>query len=212
MGKQGRDRRSDSFKRGSASRPTGDIILIVCEGNKTEPQYFKSLQAEWKISAAQVEICGEQCGSAPISVVDHAIEARKTREREFKRTGTPKYDQVWCVFDVDRHVSLQDAQKKAKDNKLKVALSTPCFEFWYLLHFLYTTRPFPRCEDVVSELKKHIPDYRKNAAPITLLLENLDNALANARRLRADNDKTGSTNPATDVDKLAQILQSLKRS
>lgn len=212
MGKQGRDRGGRSFSRKPASLLTGKIVLIVCEGSKTEPEYFNGLLSEWKISAAQVEILGKECGSAPISVVDHAIEMRKEREREFKRNGTPKFDEVWCVFDSDKHVLLQQALNKAKDNKLQIALSEPCFEFWYLLHFTYTTRHFENCEEVVHELEKHIPEYAKDTAPLDILIKKLVDALTNAKRLRADNAKTNRSNPSTDVDVLVKLLQSLKRS
>ncbi len=44
-------------------------------------------------------------------------------------------------------------------------LSVPCFEYWFILHFCYTCSPFlpsgnkSAADNVVSELKKHLPDY-----------------------------------------------------
>ena len=57
-------------------------MLLVCEGSKTEPQYFRSLQRELKLLPVEIEIVGQ--GAAPITVVQRAVEMRKTRTREVR--------------------------------------------------------------------------------------------------------------------------------
>lgn len=183
---------------------SGDLILIVCEGEKTEPDYFRGLIREWKI-AANVVIVGEECDSAPISVVDYAIEQKKQAP---KKLGV-KYDEVWCVFDHDQHSSLNKAMDKARKHKLKIALSVPCFEFWYLLHFVLTTKPFIGCQTLIKELKKHVPDYDKSKSPFSVLLPLLDIALKNAAKVKKNKKTSGSENPFTDVDLLVQKLESM---
>lgn len=42
--------------------------LIVCEGEKTEPIYFKDLIGVLGLTSAEVEVCGDS-GAAPESVV-----------------------------------------------------------------------------------------------------------------------------------------------
>jgi hypothetical protein len=50
--------------------------------------------------------------------------------------------------------------------------SVPCFEFWLLLHFTYTTRPFDVpasdsiCSKVVEELRNHLSEYQKGQQDI----------------------------------------------
>lgn len=189
---------------------TGDIILIVCEGEKTEPSYFKGLRNEWRLHPTQIEIIGEECDSAPISVVDYALELRRERERNAKRGMERPYDQIWCVFDYDEHEDLSKALDKACANSVKIALSTPCFEFWYLLHFLYTTRGFRDPSQVINMLKQHIRDYDKSLAPLGVLLAKLDNAMENALKLRKHNEDTDSKCPATDVDLLVTELRLIR--
>ncbi len=61
-----------SFKRRESIRQSRERILIVCEGGETEPRYFKSLRAEFKLGTVIV-VEGGEWGSAPISVVDYEL-------------------------------------------------------------------------------------------------------------------------------------------
>jgi hypothetical protein len=51
-------------------------ILIVCEGEKTEPSYFKALRVALRLQTAEVEVCGKECRSDPLKVVEYAIQRR----------------------------------------------------------------------------------------------------------------------------------------
>ncbi|MGU9957109.1 MAG: RloB domain-containing protein [Arenicellales bacterium WSBS_2016_MAG_OTU3] len=48
------------------------------------------------------------------------------------------------------------------------AVSVPCFEYWLLLHFKYTTKPYAATgnssvgDAVLKELKEVMPKYKKN--------------------------------------------------
>lgn len=214
MRHRNRERHKRSIQRRPPRVSPGESILIVCEGAKTEPTYFTGLRREWRLYTSQVEVVGEACGSAPISVVNHALELRKERTRQSEDGWSPKYDQVWCVFDregVKEHPSFKPAVNKANANALDVAVSCPCFELWYLLHFVYTTRPFAECSQVISMLANHLDNYKKNKDVTRNLLPKLAEALKNAAHVRRDNLKTGRECPSTDVDKLVDKLQSMKR-
>jgi hypothetical protein len=57
------------------------------------------------------------------------------------------FDQVYCVFDRDRHTTFDAAVQRTKDlsaagKPLLAITSTPCFEVWLLLHFCYSDQPF----------------------------------------------------------------------
>ncbi|HOE10080.1 MAG TPA: RloB family protein [bacterium] len=188
---------------------TGDIILVVCEGEKTERNYLEGLKKRWRIHPLNVEVFGPDLGNSPVSIVKYAIELRDNRKNEAKHGKGVVYDQVWCVFDRDKHVDLDEAIDKAKGNKIYVALSVPCFEFWYLLHFTYTTRPFQDCDEVENCLKEYIKDYDKASAPLDLLMPELEKALENAKILRKHNKDTNSSCPSTDVDLLVKELQKI---
>lgn len=198
----------------STGRHSGDIILIVCEGQRTEPGYFNGLKECWRLPQFQVEVFGGDRGSAPISVVDYALELRRKRDRNARRGQLPKYDQVWCVLDHEgenKHPTLDAALDKARSNGLKVALSIPAFEFWYVLHFEYTSREFGCASDVVHYLKEgHMPKFNGKEAPFDELVDKIDTAIRNAQRLREHNENSASISPRTDVDLVVNELQNLK--
>jgi len=187
-------------------KKTGDVFLIVCEGEKTERNYFEGLKKRGRIHPLNVEVFGPDLGNSPISIVKYAKELRDKRKNEAKRGKGVVYDQVWCVFDHDKHERLDEAIDKAKGNKIRVALSVPCFEFWYLLHFTYTTRPFQDCEEVEKCLREHIKDYDKAKDYLDLLLPKLETALDNAKRVRERNEPSETKCPATNVDLLVKEL------
>lgn len=77
-------RRSEpNLERPSAELIKKPSILIVCEGDNTEPSYFN----QFRLSFATVKSVGE--GYNTISLV----------ERARQLSNQNKYDQVWCVFD-----------------------------------------------------------------------------------------------------------------
>lgn len=202
----GRARTRANLRRPTPNRP-GEKVLIVTEGSETEPRYFKSLGAELKLGHLRVE--GKHCGSAPISVVDHALELRKAARRE-------PYDAIWCVFDREcnpDHQSFPAAIDKARANGLYVAASVPCFEFWYLLHFTYSTGAWPSSHALMQAIATHIPEYAKSAAVYPTLRPHLDDALTRAEQTRQHHQQGGSlpyANPMTDVDQLVRSLRGLK--
>ena len=211
-----RRRNEFSLKRRRATRKSRSNILIVCEGGETEPTYFDKLCSFWGLPRGLIEIKGKECGSAPISVVDYALKCKKERKDALKKDSELlPYDQIWCVIDHDNHKSLDRAIDKAKAHKFRIALSIPSIEFWYLLHFAYTTKPLADCDSATKELnkvlKKHRVNYLKNDPPTNLLFPRLETGIQHAKRIRKHCECTSATNPSTDVDLLVQELRKLKR-
>jgi len=208
-----KERKVELLRRQRAMKAPYDVVLIVCEGAKTEPNYFTELKNAFRLSNANVRICGR--GSDPLSVVDFAIET-------FRRE--PEFDRVYCVFDRDRHTTYSAAIDKVKrtrlgkGSKIFAIPSVPCFEFWLLLHFTYTTKPFDApagdsvCAGVIKELKKHLPAYRKGQYDVFYKMQNkLDNAITNARRVEQLHQTSGTDNPSTLVHSMVEYLRDLKK-
>lgn len=190
-------------------------VLIVCEGEKTEPHYFNELKDHYGLNSANIEICGD-CGSDPLSIIRHA----KQRYREEKDAGDA-FDNVFCVFDKDTHAHYQqglDTIRSATPKNGYVAItSVPCFEYWLLLHFNYTTRPYDSlpgnsaCNQVLTELKSYMGGYTKGSGnTFTTLLEQLDFAKHNATRALHDAETNHTDNPSTRVHELVDFLQNIK--
>ncbi len=211
-----------AHKRKQAKRSPYDRVLIVCEGKKTEPDYFKALIDDLQLNTANIIIAENTAGSSPRNVVDFALEEYKKADRE---TGE-QYDQVYCVFDKDKHESYQEAldiilgqQKKGKRGcPVKAVTSVPCFEFWLLLHFTYTTKNFDTghgsiCANVIDYLKKHIPSYTKGGMKeiYQLVKTRIPKAIKNAEQVES-HCKSGDTDmPSTKVYRLVEYLHQLKK-
>lgn len=201
-----------NFKRNPSQREPYDRILIVCEGEKTEPIYFKSLIDWYKINTANVSITGD-CGSNPNSVF------KKAKEEQKKDKHKNAYDKIFCVFDKDSHpnylktIALVNASKN-----YKAIVSVPCFEYWVLLHFEYTDAPFSKtgsksiCDMVVKKLKVHLPDYQKSATNLVenALLNNIDNAIKRSKKSTQSAKERGSDNPSSNVHELVECLKHIK--
>ena len=75
---------------------------------------------------------------------------------------TPK-DELWAVFDRDGCTKHPEAFNKAEANEIRIAFSSISFEYWILLHFKYTTRPFSKADEIIRHLKKNgYIDYDKS--------------------------------------------------
>lgn len=199
-------------QRRKPNREAYDRILIVCEDSKATPNYFKAIRDYLRLSTANIEIVGEECGSDPVSVVQHA---KKLQQAELN-TGS-EYDKIYCVIDRDQHKKFSAAIKQAKDNKIQIIISTPCFEYWLLLHFKNTSSPYSNCADVLAALKKYIPNYEKgqffNATSYVKVLKSKEeSAITNAKQ-RADElcrvTNIYAENPYTNMHELIEYLQKL---
>jgi hypothetical protein len=75
-------------------------FLIVCEGEKTEPNYFKSFPVDPKV--IKLDIKGE--GKNTKSLVEKAIELKNDSESD-------ETYRFWCVFDRDKNPNNPNASQ-----------------------------------------------------------------------------------------------------
>lgn len=193
-----RDKGKGSTNRGrnTLNRQPRKSFLIVCEGKKTEPNYFRSFRVSVRVKFA------EAAGNT-LSLVKRAKELASEDE----------YDQVWCVFDKDSFPddNFDNAIHSAKAAGFEVAYSNEAFELWYLLHYEYYSSSMPRTS-FESLLTKHMGrDYKKNDPNIMDYLKvNTQVAIDNAKRLLARADYVGvpysKQNPSTTVHLLVEEL------
>jgi hypothetical protein len=132
-----RERQAWALARKKGKRPPYPRILIVTEGEKTEPQYFDEIRKKLRLSATHIAIADSSYGTEPGQIVECAADLFRARGKEF--------DQVFAVFDRDEHRTYHealDACPRAKlrndENRhvtLRAVPSNPCFELWLLLHY-----------------------------------------------------------------------------
>lgn len=187
-------------------------VLIVCEGEKTEPNYFKAIKAELPRHVVEVELHGE--GDNTLGLVEKAQVLRDERAG-----GDYPFDQVWVVFDRDSFPAddFDNAITKAQNDNIKTAWSNEAFELWYVLHFEYRTTAMPRAEyqDKLSTCMGR--RYAKNASDMHQVLAitgRQASAIQWSKRLH-ESMKTAQTppsraNPCTTVYQLVEVLNAFK--
>jgi hypothetical protein len=200
-------RRRDGLRRRRPFRNPRPRILIVCEGTRTEPGYFRELCHTERIP---YEICA---GEIPKTIVRRAIELKDAakREAESRMDDNLLYDHVCCVFDIDGHSGVPEARQQARDNGIDLAISNPCFELWILLHFR-DQRAHIVPVNVQRACRKYLPDYNKKV-PFAKLHPNYSDAVRRATALDAWQQSRGceGSNPSTGVYKLTEHIRSFRR-
>ena len=193
-------------------RDTRKLILIICEGKETEINYFKSFK-ERNSGVNIVPIFGN-CTDA-LNIVRFAKKQMKEYQLDLK-----KGDLIWCAFDVDdkKEHQIKDAISSANSDNIKIALSNPCIELWFLLHYKKIISSIDR-KDVVYELKKFIKHYDKNTQVFDILKDKLDVAMKNAEHLNSLYEKNKTelysrgSNPSSQVFKLVyDINDTIKKN
>src|SRR5690349_12946101 len=113
MSRRHRRGAEDVARRGSRREPRRRI-LVLCEGEVTEPRYFRNLRNEFRTSLVEVEIEGQ--GAGPKTLVERAALRKKESDRYARKEQDAflAYDEIWCVFDVDEHAKLADARRQAR--------------------------------------------------------------------------------------------------
>ena len=200
-------RKDEELRRRPPTRSPRTRILVVCEGEITEPAYFKAFQRHARNPLLHVEPYGP--AGVPLSVVTKAIEMRNDAARRARdeRDESLKWDEVWVVHDRDDHPNVARAHALARKEKTEVALSNPSFELWALLHFEDHRREVHR-DKVRAALKKHLPRYKKELE-FEAVHRGYAEAVERARALdlAAQRDGAAARNPTTGVYRLTERIR-----
>lgn len=201
-----------SLKRRQGRRQPYDLVLIVTEGEKTEPNYIRGLRDHFELSNANIRVVYDAAND-PVRLVEYCNE----EQTQAKKEGEP-YDALCCIFDGE----IQDRVKAASDKARRSAapiycyISNPCFEFWLLLHFDLYRSPFrgthtqTPCDQVIKKLLEHYPSYTKGSLQVfDDLSGNLTTAVTNSAQALDDAEKVNEWNPSTEVHKLVQYLETV---
>ena len=157
-------------KRKKNIRTPKRVIFIVCEGSKTEINYFERFNEPF----SNVRIKPVHEYTDPPNIVKYAIKIKK--EEEVDLDGG---DGIWCVHDVDenRNEIIKNCTDHAQANGISVALSNPSFELWFLLHFKDQWSGIDR--DTLTEVLYDIIDggYTKSRDIFDILLPTIERAI-----------------------------------
>jgi hypothetical protein len=199
-------RNRDSLQRRGPRRTPKARLLIVCEGTVTEPRYFKDVRYH-EHSLIELDV---RPGGAPKDLVERAAGLKREANGKARKLkdDNQKYEEVWCVFDIDEHPLVPEAKDQARANGIELAISNPCFELWALLHFQDQHAHIERGK-LHHRCATHMPGYEKRLDYGTLRPKYSD-ALKRAgdlERWHESRDTTGA-NPSTTVYKLVERIKS----
>jgi len=195
------------------------FYLIVCEGEKTEPNYFESLKTSLPkgvLALTNIDIDGT--GKNTLSIIEEAKKLRNKYQEKYLR----KIDKVWAVFDRDSFPSrnFNNAINKGENSRPKIncAWTNEAFELWYLLHFNYYNTGISR-EQYKRLIEKEISKasgktgfrYEKNSKSMFSILNmygSQEMAIKNSEKLETlyKDRSYANHNPCTKVHKLITEL------
>jgi hypothetical protein len=169
MRKQNREyKRSQEFRDAS-------YFVIVCEGAKTEIQYFENFKTIKQYRVKIRAIAPNENKSSPKWVLDKGVEV-------VEELDLNENDQIWFVTDKDRwrfedlNLIETECQKKSNWN---FVISNPCFEVWLHAHVqdLENLSEDSSCQN----LKKEFNQLKKDSSS-TNPLQNVRLAIERAKR------------------------------
>lgn len=215
MSDWGKNLTAKDLRRPIDRRTHAKRCLIVCEGSKTEPNYFKGLRKSIRLTGLEVEVADNDLGSDPVSVVN------KAKNLFMKSRKDDPFDAVFCVFDRDTHETYDRAVGMIRDLQCARAPkpfysidSDPCFEYWILLHYDCIRRPFlpegrvSPCGHAERMIRSHCPEYEKGMTNLfDLLRPRLNTALSNASVANESARRDGRSNPSTRIPLLYEKIE-----
>ena len=212
----------DRVRRRERARFIRRYILIVCEGVRTEPNYFHSFRESLPPGVLEVcELIIEGAGKNTESLVEEALEIK---DKWQESSGRP-VDKLWVVFDRDSFApqSFNNAINKCIQDRpnIDAAWSNEAFELWYLLHLIYFDNAIRRTEyqrmleEQLSQKMGTPFKYQKNSKEMFSILNQYGSqgfAIENAERLEkiwGTRKDYASQKPRTKVYELIKEFKDL---
>ena len=192
------------------NRHPRNVVIIVTEGI-TEEIYFNGL----KQRNSNIEMKPRKGKRT------NARQLMEECERQIyaNEIDIERGDIAICAFDVDNNSQddIKVAIEIAEKNKIIVAVSNPCFELWYLLHFRDINHRVTSIE-VQKELLGYIEKFEKTKDYRDLLITKKEKAIARAekivrkRSIRTTFDYAhNKNNPCTSVHCAINAIERLAR-
>jgi RloB-like protein len=149
--------------------------------------------------------------------VEAAKQENAKRKELADRDQDDGFEEVWVVFDTEgpqntiRLEQARNAIEQARNLGFFTAVSNPCFEYWFLLHFEWCVQMFMDAGSVCNRLKTHIRDYSKAKDYYAMTKPKVQTALVNAKRVfrercQRPQDHPCNCLPCTQVYRLVEKL------
>ncbi|MBM2816553.1 MAG: RloB protein [Ignavibacteria bacterium] len=159
-------------------------VLILCEDSKSSLIYFEEFKKDEQLKRLLTAVYIEH----PEDYSPSGLVAEAIRRKDIANRDRNKFDEIWIVLDRNGHANIKEAVNLAYQKKIKVAISIICFEVWILLHFERTSKPYEKCDEVISYIKKkYFSNYDKCSSCFDELKPKLPTAIKFAKWLEEQN-------------------------
>lgn len=203
---------SKSPKNYKFSKPLGGktlrkTFIIMTEGSKTEPQYFKLFNL---FKSPSLEVRVKRNKSDLRSAPKHVL---KRMEQYLRDNPLEPGDEAWVVVDRNGRSKQEFAPPAAWTKQHKnhhLAISNPRFEYWLLLHF-EDGNDIGSAQDCDRRLRRkgRLPDYRKGINVRQFPPERIREAARRARR--RDRPPCGDWPCALGITTVYRLVEKLLR-
>ncbi len=177
------------------------FIVVATEGRLTEERYLSGFHPPRESVLQLLVLPSKTNKSRPRECLKRLLE-------HAQRNGLGANDQLWVMIDRDRWAPQEldeVARELAKRKEHHLALSNPCVEYWFLLHF-QDHMPLIDASHAMRELKRHIPDYTKDAFDVGQLIAGASEAVSRAERHDRGNQEPWPTTTGSHVYRLVRQL------
>ncbi len=198
----------------SAPSLQGRKRWLICGEGETERDYFKEYKSwlDEQFSSLRLDdpkrgaICSLEVMPSTTRTQALQVLQRAMERRDQAREAKEPFDEVWCVVDNDKAQAQKALRDKARREDVRLAVSTPCFELWLILHCEESPGALdtPKMRAAWSKLVNgHKPKRIDETRFRSVLLPELEKAETQAERL-AKIAPEEYRNPTTDAHLLTR--------
>ncbi len=178
------------------------LFIVACDDTYAPQQYFNF----FRIPRIQIHVVPTEDGT---SAAKHVLNRLHQIEHE-------EDDELWMLLDTDHCINdghfegFIQALEEARQTRVSVALSKPCFELWLLLHHAEQSEvtQIETAKDAESELRKILGSYNKRLLRGEHFPEEAIFPACN--RARQLDEPTGDTDrPKTNTSRVYRLWESI---
>lgn len=199
-------RQFSNLRRKPSNKKPKTLLVLVCEGKNTEPDYFYALKRHLNKQSLEIKVV------APAGVPMTVAKAALKESKKLKNSVGTQGDRVCAIFDRDEHPGFNEAISFCIRHKILVGYTNPCFELWLIWHFENYGENSHR-HDVQKKFAGLVPAYDpagKKTADFSILVDNLEAACARSKHhfeaREAEGAKYGA--PSSQLHEVIECIKS----
>ena len=191
--------------RNRKQRERKSFIVIKCEGdNETEQIYFNNFKSRECIIKYP-----DGNSTDPVGMANELVSFMNSED-----INSENGDKIYLLIDTDVNANKQkqidEAKKICDEYGIELITSTPSFEFWYMLHFGYTTGPYTSSKDIKRKMKKKILGYTESTNVYPIIKDNTDEAMNYAEKVEKFHKQNGRKIDSEDANPHTSAYRVLK--